>query len=104
MDNTERMIQGLLELQTKLGALLLGLKSQPDGENGDAVGAAHTNGFGEAVAAAPVPASEGWGAQDSWTTSLTPPAAGTAWSNSPQGSGSAGWTSPQQTSGSWNLS
>jgi len=100
----EVIFKGLHELQTKLGGLLLGLKSQNDVEMHDGLGDApvQTNGYGAPPQPAPQ-ASAGWG--------TSPARGGSGWGNaggaSPSGawgSSGGGWgSSPNPTSGSWNI-
>jgi hypothetical protein len=96
--------KGLNELQTKLGGLLLGLKSQGDVEMQDGLGGARVESSGFGAPPPPPP----------------PPAANTSWGASPAGGGwgaggsSPGWGasagtggwgggSPNAQAGGWNI-
>jgi len=97
----EVILKGLNELQTKLGGLLLGLKSQGDVEMQDGLGGAQVESNGFAAPQPPITTAPAWG---------TSPAGG-AWGASPGGggwgsnAGQGGWGggSPSAQAGGWNI-
>lgn len=88
--------QGLSELQTKLATLALGLKSQPEGDDG--VDDHQMNGQGQSGA---VPIADGWATTNPTSASPAIPGGGwggqtttgaaSAWGGGTTGGGGGGW-------------